>query len=232
MQIECKSCGSVIPAADVNVEQMVAKCTVCNAVFGFQAPGSKPAARQRPTVAMPKGMVVEDQGGELVFTVVWRNMLLIVFLTVFVLIWNGVTWPFFAMTLEEGPWFLTAFLSVFVLVGLLVAYAWLCVFFNSTEIRVNQATLVVQHGPLPVPGGCRLRVEDIEQFYVEQKVSHSRSGDGRSSTSVSYPLYARLKDGTRKAVLRNVRDSDAALYFEQQLEQYLGIEDREMPGEF
>ena len=232
MQIQCKSCGKAIAADNVNIEQMVAKCTACNAVFGFHAPGSKPAVRQRPTVGMPKGMVVEDQGGELVFTVAWRKPLLVLFLTVFVLIWNGVTWPFFAITYEEGPWFLTAFLSVFVLVGLLMAYVWLCVFFNATEIRVNQAMLVVQHGPLPVPGNCRLRVDEIEQLYVEQKISHNRSSDGHSTTSVSYPLCAQLKDGSRKIVLRTLSDSDTSLYFEQQIEQYLGIEDREMPGEY
>lgn len=232
MKVECRSCGAGVAAENINIDKLVAKCGACNAVFGFDVSGGSAHRRERANVAMPKGVTVENQGGDLVIVRSWRSVFLVVFLTVFTLIWNGITWPFFISTLAEGPGFITAFLSIFILVGALVGYATLCVLFNSTEIRVSNRRLTVNHGPLPVPGSVDVDPSNVEQLWVEQSISHNRSNDGSSRTSVSYPLYLRLKDGAKKALLRNVSDSDLSIFLEQQIEEFLGIEDRAVRGEY
>lgn len=232
MKVECRSCGVHVPAENLNIDKLVAKCGACNAVFGFDVAGGSAHRRQRANIAMPRGVTVENQGGDLVIVRSWRSVFLVVFLTVFTVIWNGITWTFFIGTLASGLWPLTAFLSIFLVVGALVGYATLCVLLNSTEIRVSNRRLTVKHGPLPVPGGVDVDPSEIEQLWVEQSISHSRSDNGTSSTSVSYPLYMRLKNGSKKALLRSVGDSELSIYLEQQVEEFLGIQDRAVRGEY
>ena len=230
MHIECRNCGRQIAAADINIERLIAKCGACHAVFGFDLQGGSPPRRQRSKVAMPKSVAVDNQGGELVIVHRWRSVVAVVFLSIFALVWNGISWTFFLAMLSEAPWYVAAFLSVFLLVGAVVGYLALAMMLNSSEIRVAARRLTVKHGPLPFPGGVDVHSDDIEQLWVEQKISHSNSSRG-SSTSVTYPVCMRMKNGTRKHLLRNVQDSELALFVEQEIEAFLGIEDREMPGE-
>jgi hypothetical protein len=42
----------------------------------------------------------------------------------------------------------------------------------------------------------------------------------------------RLKNGSKKALLRSVSDSELSIYLEQQVEEFLGIQDRAVRGEY
>lgn len=233
MRIECRSCGEVVSAEDINIDKMVAKCSSCHAVFGFQLEGEARPKRERANVAMPKSVTVEDFGGELVITHRWRNIVAVIFLVIFSVIWNGVTWTFFVSMLDEdGMGFFALFLSLFVVVGLFVGYFTLAVMLNSTEIRVSSRRLTVKHGPLPVPGSVDIPSDQIDQVWVEEKISTSRGSDGHTSTSVHYPVFARMTDGTKKVLIRYGHDSDLSLFLEQEIEEHLGIEDRAVRGEF
>ena len=69
MQLHCPYCGHAIPAADVNLDRMVAKCASCSAVFGFEDQvDAAPAAPRKLAVPLPKGIAVEQQGYELAIT--------------------------------------------------------------------------------------------------------------------------------------------------------------------
>jgi len=232
MQIECQSCGAEVPADNINLEKLVAKCEQCNAVFGFDVAGGQVARRDRPNIGMPKGLTVENFGSELIITRSWRHPVLIVFMVIFTLFWNGMVWPFFIGSLNSDEWFISAFLSIFVFVGALVGYFTLGVLLNSTEIRVSSRRLTVKSGPLPFPGNVDVDSSQIDQLWVEQSISHNRSNNGTSSTSVSFPVYMRLKDGKRKALIRSSHDSEMSLFLEQEIETFLGIEDRAVRGEF
>ena len=35
MKVSCEACGKVVPARDVNLENLVAKCSACDAVFSI-----------------------------------------------------------------------------------------------------------------------------------------------------------------------------------------------------
>ena len=47
MRVSCKSCGAAIPAANLNLDRMVAKCGACHAVFAFAVDGAAPPTRPR-----------------------------------------------------------------------------------------------------------------------------------------------------------------------------------------
>ena len=75
MKIACKSCGARVPADDVNIDNMLAKCRQCDAVFDIsnQVHGreQQPSAplmdapsmhRRRPQVPLPPGIQVTRSG--------------------------------------------------------------------------------------------------------------------------------------------------------------------------
>ncbi|MFT4512967.1 MAG: hypothetical protein ACI89X_004784 [Planctomycetota bacterium] len=231
MHVDCRNCGKAVSAEDINIDKLVAKCGSCHAVFGFDIEGGKSETRARTNIAIPKSVTVENQGGELVITYRWRNIILVIFLMFFALVLNGATWMFLLGSMD-GPGFITGFLAIFVLVGAGVIYLTLAIILNSTEIRASSRQLTVKSGPLPFPGSVDVRSEDIDQVWVEEKITSNRSNNGHNSTSVHYPVFMRMKDGTKKMLMRYSRDSDLSLFIEQEIETHLGIEDRAMRGEF
>ena len=61
VRVSCESCGAAVPAEDVNLERMVAKCRSCQAVFEVRAPSKAPA--ERPIVSagrVPDGVEVSE----------------------------------------------------------------------------------------------------------------------------------------------------------------------------
>jgi hypothetical protein len=113
MHLRCRSCGETIGAADINVQQMIARCQRCHAVFGVQrqellgepagAPwgpaGSFPQAPphgasagvygslERGDVPMPPGMFLESDGRDLMIRHQWQNWIAW-FLLAFALFWS------------------------------------------------------------------------------------------------------------------------------------------------
>ena len=67
MKLFCPDCGGPIPAADVNLDRMAAKCGRCDAVFGFadvvsaesrRPPGSAAGLAAAPSAAAPSSPAV------------------------------------------------------------------------------------------------------------------------------------------------------------------------------
>jgi len=234
VKVSCKSCGATVPAENLNLDRMVAKCGACHAVFSFaidgqQPPSRDPEQRDRGDVPRPETLQIERFGGELTITRRWWSTPAVVILTIFTIIWNGISWGGFVMVLEDMPP-AALFIALFLLIGLLMGYFTLCLMLNSTVITVGRE-LVIRHGPLPVPGNRRLAASDLDQLYVTEHVSTSRSDSGRRTTQVSYQLRARLQDGSGVKLLRAVTEAEEALYLEQLIEEELGIVDEPVRGE-
>ncbi|TXT35987.1 MAG: hypothetical protein FD138_1138, partial [Planctomycetota bacterium] len=58
----------------------------------------------------------------------------------------------------------------------------------------------------------------------------NRDSDGHATTSMQYEVYA-VVNGQKQKLLGGLHEVDQALFVEQRLERYLGIEDRIVPGE-
>lgn len=234
MQIVCESCGAVVPAENLNLERMVAKCGACDAVFAFHV---DEAPRRRENIAQPEKIQVDRRGDETVVRRSWRNVLGGAFLLVFAVMWNGIVWSgtVFSDALDFScfNWFLLPFQVI----GLFVAYLALAMFVNTTTLTVSRARLLIRHGPLPFPGGIDMDPDEIEQVFVDEQLDmhrHTREQVHTVSDRVSrsYRLQARLKDGTKKTLIRTLPDADEALWLEQLLEDELGIVDRPVRGEY
>lgn len=269
MQVLCRSCQQPIPAQNVNLQNMVAKCDQCNAVFGIspqqlyggpQQPGMAPGgpvagggmplpfggagpggyvAIERGQAPMPAGMTVEIDGKDLVIRRSWFTWMAI-FLLFFSLFWNGFILFFLVVVVgigaaaanQAGPAGLIAlvFLAVpllFGAIGICLMYYTLCLFVNSTTIRVDHAELSVSHGPLPWWGNVVYPRSDVVQLFCIERVHYGRKG----GISFTYDVEIITRGNVRYSLVSTLPDMGQALFIEQQLERHLGIQDVPVAGE-
>jgi hypothetical protein len=233
MQLHCKSCGKLVRAEDVNIDQAIAKCLACHAVFSFLDQVRGAGAPPRAPVPMPARMRVDNWGSEL--TITWRWYTHAVWLLLaFCIFWDGFLFVWYAagigmLTAGKGDgmiWVMLLFPVLHVLVGIGLTYAVICMFINKTVVRVSMGELTVRHGPLPGPGNRRVFTHELKQLYCTEKLQRHKN-----STSITYELQAQLKDGQKLTLLTGLDQLDQALYVEQQVEQHLRIPDERMPGE-
>jgi predicted Zn finger-like uncharacterized protein len=248
MQVKCPSCGAVVPAADVNLDRMLAKCARCSSVFDIasqvgRTPGAPPAeGRARRLVPMPRNIRVvadEDEAGmpmyrdnaagrpHIVLERRWFSGALF-FMVFFCIFWDGflVVWyaNVFHHGVNKGSLVGALFPLIHVTAGVFLTYTTLCGFVNRTRIAVKDGVLSIWHGPLPWRGNRAIAVEDLAQLYCQEHVGNKGSR--------SYSLNALLKDGDKVRLIRSLSEPDQALYVEQVLEKRLGIVDVAVAGEY
>jgi len=230
IELRCKSCGAVLKPESVNLSLAMAQCEHCGALFGLR--GAVGAAGvgtvlsvERQKVPMPKGFAVVDFGTTLEITRRWFSPVFL-FLFVFCIFWNGFMLVWHGIALTTGMWPMSCFGLIHTAVGVGLAYFTVAGFVNRTVVRAGRGTIEVRHGPLPWPGNKNLPSGQIDQLYCKETVSRGKNGP-----HYRYSVEAVLRGSTHSALLTGLENSDQALYFEQELERYLGIEDRPIRGE-
>lgn len=248
MQLTCGQCGAPFRAADLHLDRGIAVCSACGSVQRLPGPSApetpadseSPAGRQPlGDVPVPTQFTVEDDGHELVLRQCWFQWGYL-FLLVFAIAWDSFLVGWYWMLIvpngglggPPGPFKLVFFMfpMIHVAVGVGLTYSSVAGFLNSTVIRVADGMLSVRHGPLPWLGNLGLPTDGIEQIYCQNKLHKSRDDDGRSTTSMQYEVHAVI-GGQKRKLLGGLHEADHALFVEQRLERFLGIEDRCVPGE-
>lgn len=225
MRVFCPRCGTTPPVEDINIQALVATCRTCNDLFSIadQLPND-PIVRQRARVPKPDGMMVSSTGDVLTLTRRWFTpaAFILVFFCVF---WDGFLVVWYALTLTSRHVDVVALLfpMLHVLAGAFLTYFCVCLFVNRTVFTLTRRDLSIRHVPLPTPGNRTLEISQVDQFYAEEV----RGNKG----SRSYTLSVLLKDGKKVRLLGGLPDASSALYLEQTLEQFLGIEDRPVGDE-
>ncbi|MEZ4883496.1 MAG: hypothetical protein R3E32_02075 [Chitinophagales bacterium] len=220
--IKCKNCGEVIPAENINIQKALAKCTNCNAIFSIEEQVKIP----RPAIPMPEKFEILKLRSSLDISYKWYSPIYI-FLAFFALFWNGFMAVWYYIALTEGIWMMAIFGVIHLSVGVGLIYTVLAGFFNTTHINVTSARLKILHEPLPWRGSCELEVSEIDQLFCKLQINRGKNG----STSQEYHLYLIDVTGKHTKLLTNLQTPEQALYLEQELEQFLEIEDRKVPGE-
>lgn len=227
MHLRCPYCGSDIPAADVNLDNMVAKCASCSAVFRFdeQLGEAVAAPRNQLDVPMPKGFAVENQGYELSIVRRWLSAKYF-FLIFFCLFWDGFLLVWYGIAIAGRIWIMALFATFHAAIGLFLTYYTLAGFLNRTIVRVSPSLLAVNHGPLPWWGNKQLDTGGIAQVYCKEHIRRSRG-----TTSASFSVHAALHAGGEAKLVDDLDNADQALYLEQEVERFLGIKDVPVRGE-
>jgi hypothetical protein len=231
MQIRCVSCRKDIPAEDVNLDNALAKCRACHAVFDFrdQVKIATPIKKREP-IPMPKNLVVTEGPRTLdIVRTWWRGPGW--FFLVFAGFWNILIFPHLVVGIgsgtrpDPGIWL---FMTPFILVGLGTGYVALAMLLNRTIIHVEGTELRVSHRPLPWWGAKQVDPTQMSQLYCSEYVAYKQN----KRPQYRMKVHAVMRDGSRLDLLRGIEDAGQALYLEQLLEKHLGIEDRPVKGEY
>lgn len=230
MPLRCPQCGASVAADDVNLQSGFAKCRYCNSIFSFvdQLPRSpqSPAPFHKRQVDMPKGFRVDYPGSDMVIVRRWFSAKYLALLP-FCLFWDGflVFWYVMAFA-AHGPLIMKVFPVLHVGVGVFLTYMMLAGFVNSTWIAAGPAELSVRHGPLPWPGRLVVPRTDIDQLFSEQKVMNGKNG-----VSYSYKVSLLKPGGERLSLVQDLETPEQALFIEEKVESFLGLQDRPVVGE-
>jgi hypothetical protein len=116
----------------------------------------------------------------------------------------------------------------------LSAYLALAGLLDRMVVTVSRSGLEAAHGPLPVPLGRlfpvrrRVRIDPacLERVYVRETQLAGTEREGGD-----YDVHAQVADAGDTILLSRL-SAEEALYLEQQIEQFLGIEDRSVKGEW
>ena len=250
-QLNCISCGTPILAEDVNLQNMVAKCRQCNAIFSFMPTQANsgngndaplefkdpmenqpaPDFLQRPSdgnlVEMPSGVIAERDFGELRFTIPWHKTRRWGFFLLFTILWNAILSPFVIIAVSTGSWQILLFTSVHIIVGVSFLIYTLGLLLNKTSIIVTSQGIDIKNAPIPIPFNPNrfMAVRDIEQLFVEEYVPSRTNG----RPDYTYAVTALTKSAERHRLVGGFSQPGYALYLEQEIELFLGIKNRAVP---
>lgn len=241
MPLNCPRCGEEIRAGNVDLTARLAKCWVCNEVFGFDVPGTPAGAANGPAparVPRPECLRVTDDGYTRRIVRRWFHPGLL-FMVLFCVAWDSFLVAWYWMALAGPPanapapvdWLVIVFPVCHVAAGVGMTYATLAGLLNRTAVTVAGGRLVVAHGPVPCGGNRNLDAADVASLYCEEDApAGGWSPRNRQRPTRSFRLMAATTDGRAVTLLRRIEAKAEALFYEQQLEEWLGIGHRPVPG--
>ncbi|MFK7936995.1 MAG: hypothetical protein AB8G22_26000 [Saprospiraceae bacterium] len=190
------------------------------------------ASDREPYLHVPEHFSVEELITELQISWRWYTPMYY-FTAFFSLIWMGFLAFFYYLMLAGGitdsefGYVTLLFPIIHVVAGIGITYWTICGFVNTTTVVIDVYDIMVNHHPLPWPGGkVVIDKKTVEQLYVTEKVNR-----GKNNTSVTYRVHAILKSGKSKVLLKGITDKDEAQFLERKMEKFLRIEDRPVTGE-
>jgi hypothetical protein len=213
MELKCRNCGALIPAENINIQELLAVCSQCNHVFEF----SRSAVARKPKphkLKLPERLRVDEDDDQLALS--YRLALSpgakfgLIMLTI-----GAVALPLLlvAAARDGAP---VLFLLLFGLLAFVVWYLIAVFLTTTTQITVDENQLEIQSGPLPFPisDDKSLRVRDVKRVYFEQTLEAWPPG------MPTHHVYAELRDGSRVTLVTSL-PYDHAHYIARVLEEFL-----------
>lgn len=154
-----------------------------------------------------------------------------IFFTLFVLVWDAFLINWYSMAFSSNiqdmfdlMFFLFPLLHVAVGIGL--TYYVLTGYLNNTFIDIDYDWITVRHGPLPFFGNKKISSKTAVQLYC-------KSDDllGAHNNYRTFAVYVITRDRRNIKLLSGLDNTEQALFIEQEIENFLNIEDKPVKGE-
>jgi len=111
-------------------------------------------------------------------------------------------------------------------------YAMAC-WVNQTSIYVSKKAIEIRHEPMRWFGHKYFDAMNIKQIYVKEKITTLSDEEGfHNGETKEYSVYMQLKTGKDKILLKDLESGEHAARIEHEMENFLGIEDAKVAGEF
>ncbi len=216
-KISCPNCGQSIPADDINIQDKIAKCRGCHAVFPFQHKLDTLLTTRKPeqTVVRPEGVDLYAYQNELELSLRQNASIVDIFPWVF--------WPllpiFFTIAFFNEGFPLVVMLASW-MIGIFPIMNLLTFSKHRVYITMDDVYLNIQWRPKKLIKDRRFLVRDIDQVYVKKINAYH-----------SVILMINQPSGQKEVTVLSDISLAKTRFLEQEIEKYLKIEDREVPGE-
>ena len=225
--LSCPSCG-----ANVSVDEKTNRfrCEYCGTEHLVRNPAEvhlvAPTSPIRPKVPTPPMVSIKREGQSAQIVKRWFSLKYIP-LAFFCVAWDAFLFFWYSMALGmHAPWIFVVFPVAHLAVGVGMTYSTLAGFLNRTTLEVTRDEITVWFEPLPWMGEKTIKTGDVKQLFCKEKISR-----GKNSDTYSYELFVVTKSDRQVSLLSNLESPDIALFFEQQIETWLRIEDQPVIGE-
>lgn len=231
--LDCTNCGTPIKFENVNMDKTMAKCHNCEHVFPFEDEvKDKRKARRRAEIFQPEGIEMFRLRSELNIDYKWRKTVgSNYFMLFFTLMWNAMILPAAFAAVTSGEFMALIFMSVHIAVGVYLLLGQISKLINSTSINVDENYLTIENKPIsnPLYPSQKIPVDNIDQLYVRKRKTGSTNGVANYGYAVIL-----IEKRTRREIplITGMKNSDKALFIEQEIEYFLDIDDRRVRGEF
>jgi hypothetical protein len=215
MQLKCSHCSALIPAENINIQELVALCNECQHVFGFSKSVVARKTKHRRLEPPKRVRVHEDDehlelsywlvfGPGPKFGIVMSVIAIVAYAAMFIAAWKGNS---------PAP-------PLLVLGLLVVLFAYLEAVFltTTTSISVDVDELTVASGPLPFPikDDKTLSVHDVARVFFQ------RTTESWPPFVPTHNVYAELRDGEIVPVVTSL-PREYARYMAYTLDDYLRV---------
>lgn len=223
-QLQCPVCATPIPADHVNIQEMVAVCPVCDAVFRFGESSRTKIKRRK--FKQPAGMTVEETPDGLILSFPQRVTAddrkgLAISLAV------GSMTGFLSLVMftEDAPVFFALLMLTIAVVLYTTAVAVLA---NRRTVTLDAEAISTRQGPVPIPlpgedwmfAEKTLLRQEVARVFCEQTEESRKSGQ----LTRYYHVCLGLPDGERVFLLKSLPQAHA-FYTAQVLEEALFSEE-------
>lgn len=217
-KLNCPSCGSDIPANDININDKIAKCGSCHAIFPFHKEIEQLLATDnvKQEIIRPEGIDIFRFRDSVDFTV---KQPLTVMETIVISLTPLLIGPIVFGVIEGMP--AVSFGGILAALAV-IGYAIIQHYRHKIHLTINQRFLTVKWKPRKHVAEKTYRTEDIDQIYLKN-----------TPTGLAVFMIVNGTDGQKHIkLIPKVSSISKAKYLEQEIEKYLGIEDRRIPEEY
>lgn len=226
-QVHCPNCNRVIPAADINIVALLAKCAGCDSVFNLsQATIATLSLEEEPAFSRPPGITVEvDEPQRLVITRRWFELKhgIIAFfgfsMVLGLLVFSAVI-LFDLAEFQQPKWMLLLMPTMHWLVGLWLSYWAVAGLLNRTRIEVSDGLITVTHSPVPWKTVAPADVSQVR--LVETEFSNNFLNMINLPVAPTSSVGWQSVDGGSRTLLGGIPEREAR-YLGQKLAEHLNV---------
>src|SRR5258706_7093143 len=149
-----------------------------------------------------------------------------IFLTAFAIFWDGFLFFWYSNAVTRGNLVALLFPVLHLGVGIGMTYYVIAGWFNRTHIYVGKGKMAVYHKPIPWFGNAEFDTSTFKQLYAKERNSRNWNNNG----GATYETRVISRDNRDLQLVSGLDTSEQALYIEQEIERYLGIEDVPVKG--
>ena len=230
MRLHCPKCANEIATKNVNIQNCVAKCEQCDSLFAFNTATVSFSSSivedtaTRKVVKRPEGVnVYQNEEG---LDITWREQSQWAWLVIAgggVMAGLCLTLPFLGIPMTAG--IMIVYMLPLFLVAAGIVYWGVASLANTNHLIVADKQIQIKHVPLRLFPTKTTTYSRISQFY--SGVFYHR----RYHTIAYYGVNIVTNRGEHKRFLEYLPSAEIALFIEQELETFLGIQDRPVLGE-